>query len=324
MRAMKRVTVLNPLPARPREGHKGLFGRVLVVGGSQTMIGAPALSGTAALRSGAGLVQVAMPLSVLPFAISITPELIGVDVDAAKELQKAIDAADAIVLGPGLGQAANASRLVKKLARLDTPRVIDADALNLLSAEKSWKLKLKNAVLTPHPGEMKRLAKSMELNGDDATGVDSARIALAGAAAKKSAAIVVLKGHRTVVADGERVYVNRTGDSTLSKAGSGDVLCGVLAVFARAARRAISRRVHRRLDPRPSRRTRGQAPWLTLRPRPRRHRLTRRRDARIRKSIRNRRETVGRVYPTITSPGARGGVNTTLKGVKARARVSSE
>src|SRR3954469_3250264 len=89
-----------PLPARPLEGHKGLFGRVLIVGGNDGMIGAPVLAGTAALRMGSGLVQIAVPKSILPHALSITPELIGLGLGKAvsKELLQAGEEADCIVL----------------------------------------------------------------------------------------------------------------------------------------------------------------------------------------------------------------------------------
>src|SRR5678816_3765801 len=99
------------LPARPLSGHKGLFGRVLIVGGNDGMIGAPVLAGTAALRSGSGLVQIAVPRAILPYALSITPELIGVALGKAAgkdQLLEAAEAADAIAIGPGLGKTPEA------------------------------------------------------------------------------------------------------------------------------------------------------------------------------------------------------------------------
>src|SRR3954469_5012184 len=111
-----------PLPARPLEGHKGLFGRVLVVGGNDGMIGAPVLAGTAALRMGSGLVQIAVPRSILPYALSITPELIGIALGKAAgkdQLLEAAEAADAIVIGPGLGKTPEAMDRVTRLVRLE-------------------------------------------------------------------------------------------------------------------------------------------------------------------------------------------------------------
>src|SRR5918992_824708 len=160
---MERIESPPPLPPRPAEGHKGMFGRVLVVGGNDGMIGAPVLAGTAALRMGAGLVQVAVPRSILPYALSITPELIGLALGKAAGKDQLLDAAeiaDAIVIGPGLGKTPEAMGRLTRLVRLEKPMVIDADGLNLLSQQKRWSGYFKaHAVLTPHPGEMSRLNK---------------------------------------------------------------------------------------------------------------------------------------------------------------------
>jgi NAD(P)H-hydrate epimerase len=228
--AHDRVTAAPPIPPRPREGHKGTFGRVLVVGGNDGMIGAPVLAGTAALRMGSGLVQIAVPRAILPYALSITPELIGVALGKAAgkdQLLDAAESADAVVIGPGLGQTPEALGRLTRLVRLAKPMVVDADGLNLLSQQKRWPTFFKaQAVLTPHPGEMTRLNKLLKrakTPGDEAGRIDNAV-----AAAKSFGQVVVLKGDRTVVTDGKRVYVNDTGDSSLSKAGSGDVLSGIL------------------------------------------------------------------------------------------------
>src|SRR5436190_110522 len=159
---MERIESPPLLPPRPVEGHKGIFGRLLVVGGNDAMIGAPVLAGTAALRMGAGLVQIAVPRAVLAAALSITPELIGLSLSGAnaKGLLVGVEAADAFVIGPGIGQKPDAKSRLMRLIGIDKPAVIDADALNLLSREKRWPAQFKaKAVLTPHPGEVKRLAK---------------------------------------------------------------------------------------------------------------------------------------------------------------------
>jgi len=230
---MTRIVTLPKLPDRPIEGHKGLFGRVLVVGGNDAMIGAPVLAGTASLRMGAGLVQVATPKSVLVAAISITPELIGLPLSAAnvKALVDAADAADAVVVGPGLGQSREAkSRLMRLITLKEKSMLLDADALNLLAAQKRWPASFKaKAVLTPHPGEMKRLARLLKRT--EVPSDDNGRIEMATLAAQEFGQVIVLKGHRTVVTDGSRVYLNRTGDSTLSKAGAGDVLSGIIGTL---------------------------------------------------------------------------------------------
>jgi NAD(P)H-hydrate epimerase len=229
---MKRIVTLPPLPPRPIEGHKGMFGRVLVVGGGEGMIGAPALAGTAALRTGAGLVQIATLKPILAATLSITPELIGLPLSgtAMASLLKAAEAADALAIGPGMGQLPDAKARLMRLIQLKQPMVLDADALNILAAEKRWPAKFNaSAVLTPHPGEMKRLAKLLKRS--DVPTDDDGRIELATVAATTFKQVLVLKGSRTVVTDGEKVYLNRTGDSSLSKAGTGDVLSGMLATL---------------------------------------------------------------------------------------------
>lgn len=228
---IQRISTLPVLPPRPHEGHKGLFGRVLIVGGNDAMVGAPVLAGTSALRIGSGLVQIAVPKAILPAALSITPELIGLALKSSAkkmaDLLEAADAADAIVVGPGLGQSAAAHARLMRLIRMEKPMVIDADGLNMLASEKRWPGGFKaHAVLTPHPGEMKRLAKL--IGRSEVPSDDDGRIDIAVKASKTFKQVVVLKGHRTVVAEGARIYVNRTGDSTLSKAGTGDILSGMI------------------------------------------------------------------------------------------------
>jgi NAD(P)H-hydrate epimerase len=193
------------------------------------MIGAPTMAGRAALKLGAGLVEIAVPRSILSAALMITPELIGLGLGKAAgkdALLAAGEKADAIVIGPGLGQSPEAMARLQRLVRLVKPLVLDADGLNLIAKQKRWPTYFKAAaVLTPHPGEMKRLAKL--IGRDDVPSDDDGRIEIARAAARSFGQVVVLKGSRTVVTDGDRVYVNRTGDSSLSKAGTGDVLSGM-------------------------------------------------------------------------------------------------
>jgi NAD(P)H-hydrate epimerase len=119
---------------------------------------------------------------------------------------------------------------LQRLVRLEKPMVIDADGLNLLSDLKSWPKYFKaRAVLTPHPGEMARLGKL--IGRKEVPKGDRGREEIAAEAAKAFGQVVVLKGERTVVTDGRRVYVNTTGDSSLSKAGAGDVLCGLIVTL---------------------------------------------------------------------------------------------
>src|SRR5918993_1768029 len=201
---MEPITTPPPLPDRPREGHKGIFGRVLVVGGNDGMIGAPVLAGTAALRMGAGLVQIAVPRSILAACLSITPELIGIGLGKAAgkdQLLEAGEKADAVVIGPGLGRTPEAMGRVQRLVRLEKAMVIDADALNLLSDLKRWPTYFKaRAVLTPHPGEMARLGKL--IGRTDVPLDENGRVEIAAVAAEVFGQVVVLKGDRTVVTDG--------------------------------------------------------------------------------------------------------------------------
>lgn len=226
------------------------------------MIGAPILAGLAALRVGAGLVQVAMPRSVLATALSICPELIGLALAGPADLKRLLDAAqmaDAVVVGPGLGESADAKERLKALVGLEKPMVLDADALNILSHLKSWPGATfkASAVLTPHPGEMRRLSSLLPigeagawLGAAEEPGAprrdwdsitpkhvgpiptsDESRQRIASATARTFGQVMLLKGPRTVVTDGKRIYVNTTGDSSLAKAGSGDVLSGVIGTF---------------------------------------------------------------------------------------------
>jgi ADP-dependent NAD(P)H-hydrate dehydratase len=227
------ITSPPPLPPRPDTGHKGMFGRVLIVGGNDEMIGAPVMAGTAALRMGGGLVQIAVPRSILATCLSITPELIGLGLRkslAKDQLLEAAEKADAVVIGPGLGRSSEAEARLTRLVRLNKPMVVDADGLNILASGKKWPTYLKaHAVLTPHPGEMKRLAKL--LGRSEVPSDETGRIEIATAAAATFGQVIVLKGQNTVVSDGSRVYVNNTGDSSLSKAGTGDVLSGMLGTL---------------------------------------------------------------------------------------------
>ena len=196
------------------------------------MIGAPSLAGVAALRMGAGLVKVAAPRKIIPAILTIFPELVGVGLTASpdKTFLDSCEAADAIVVGPGLDSSASVRKLVMEALRFQKPMVIDAGALNILASLSKWPRGPRaGRVLTPHPGEMLRLAKHF---GESKVPVDKeGRIRIAKKAALAFKHIVVLKGHETIVTDGNQVYVNDTGDSSLAKAGTGDVLSGMLGTL---------------------------------------------------------------------------------------------
>ena len=233
---MQEISDLPALPARPGDGHKGTFGTLLILGGSREMIGAPMLAARSALRAGCGLVRVAMPQGVLASALSTLPEAVGLALgdDAAENERRfaaAVAGAEAVVAGPGLGADPGNAGLLRLIYASERPAVIDADALNLLAGLDHWPSDFAApAVLTPHPGEMARLLKHLGRGGPVPTD-EAGRVELAGRAARMFNCTLVLKGHRSIVSDGIRYRVNHTGDNTLAKAGTGDVLSGLIGAL---------------------------------------------------------------------------------------------
>lgn len=228
---MEWIETLPPLPPRPDEGHKGTFGTVLVLGGSALMTGAPALCATAALRSGAGLVKVVGDPAWLPGVIAIQPSVTGVDRAGLDDLP--LKSGSVWAVGPGLGTGAAASEAVLLALRTDRPMVLDADGLNVVAKadHRKHRAALTNrqaaTVLTPHPGEFRRLAIAygIDLDPTDPAQRPDATAALAAV----TGAVVLLKGQHTIVADGRRAYRNLTGSPALATAGTGDVLTGLIA-----------------------------------------------------------------------------------------------
>ncbi|HPC95043.1 MAG TPA: NAD(P)H-hydrate dehydratase [Sedimentisphaerales bacterium] len=226
------------LKPRPVDGHKGTFGKVCIVAGSVGMTGAAALAGRAALRSGAGLVRVATARSALATVAALEPcyTTIALAEDAAGRIgAKAIGALlqaaaenDVTAIGPGLGQSAGLRSVIETLIRQEDLRLlIDGDGLNNLSRLPDWPSRRKaQLVLTPHPGEMARLWSGLfrdELPSD--------RQEAANRMAQATGSVVALKGAGTVVADGRRLYINKTGNPGMATAGSGDVLTGVITAL---------------------------------------------------------------------------------------------
>jgi len=237
---MQKITEIPKLNPRPVDGHKGLFGKILIVGGSVGFSGAPALAGRAALRSGAGLVRVAVPEPILPVVASLEPCYTTIPLAADVDGRIASEAAgvvlrqagqnDVTAFGPGAGLGPGVADVLMELIQMDKVRlVVDADGLNNLAGlGKSWVQKRKAAmILTPHPGEMARLWKSLFRKA-----MPACRTEQAVAVADAIESIIVLKGAGTVVTDGKRVYVNSTGNPGMATAGAGDVLTGVIAALA--------------------------------------------------------------------------------------------
>jgi NAD(P)H-hydrate epimerase len=212
---------LPPLPNRARDAHKGMLGRVCVIGGCQTMAGAPAIVAQAALRTGCGLVQVACDEAIQQTVMTITPCATTCS-PAGWEAFKP----DVIAVGPGWG-AGRAALLERVLNDHGGSVVIDADGLNAMATlPQWWKACGENIVLTPHAGEMKRLVEQSPIEHT------SDRMALARGVAHLCRATIVLKGAATIVATPEQIYVNTTGNPGMATAGSGDVLTGIIASLA--------------------------------------------------------------------------------------------
>jgi hydroxyethylthiazole kinase-like uncharacterized protein yjeF len=213
------------LAPRPRSGHKGTFGHVLVVAGSPGKTGAAAMTGIAALRAGAGLVTVASDERALASIAAHAPELM-----TAAFCGEAFEGKTVIAIGPGLG--ANAVEWTRGAAEVGLPMVVDADALAgagglwplaaVGNRRAGWQPALQ--ILTPHPGEMARLT------GKSTAEVQADRVGVARAFAMERGVTLVLKGQRTVVAfaDG-RVWINPTGTPAMGTGGSGDILTGLTA-----------------------------------------------------------------------------------------------
>lgn len=223
---------------RDRNGNKGQYGHVLVVGGARGKAGAPSMASLASMRVGAGLTTAAVAGSILPTVARIAPELMTAELE--ETIGGAISAANAtsaawksllvkksvLAMGPGLGESAETTKFIHSVvANREIPLVLDADGLNAFAGQTE---KLNGAkhtlVLTPHPGEMARLL------GSTVKDVEADRENIARKFATEHELILVLKGWRTLVAhpDG-RIAVNLTGNPGMAKGGSGDVLTGLVA-----------------------------------------------------------------------------------------------
>lgn len=221
------------VPRRPADSHKGTYGHVLVVVGSLGLTGAPALSAEAALRAGAGLVTCACPAHLQPvLAIKLTEAMTWplptdaggcLNEEALRILLAGIERFDALVIGPGLGRHTPTLRFVAGLlAGAGLPAVVDADALLAWPGGEGLPAQ---CAITPHPGEFARLM------GCTAAEVQSDRRAHAAAFTAAQDCVLVLKGHATLVADRERIYVNATGNPGMATGGAGDVLAGVMGAL---------------------------------------------------------------------------------------------
>jgi NAD(P)H-hydrate epimerase len=233
---LTRARIRGLLPPRTADSHKGDYGHVLVIAGAPGRSGAAHLAGTAALRSGAGLVTIATAPACQPIVAAMTPEYM---TEIVPELEGGFDPSfvdvlversfDVIAIGPGIGTAPNTRAFVHRLVeRAAVPLVLDADALNAFAddPERLAGAEGRDIIITPHPGEFARLT------GVPTPDVQAHRLDLARSFAASHQLYVILKGHRTVIATpDERAFINPTGNPGMATGGMGDVLAGMVAAW---------------------------------------------------------------------------------------------
>lgn len=226
--------VASHLPPRVADSHKGTYGTLLTVCGSYGMAGAALLCARGALRSGVGLLRAAVPQSVYPLLVEAIPEAVFCPVaerdgcfsaDAIPTLTDALTTADVVVIGCGMGRGEGQTEVVRHLLSHSTvPVILDADGINAVTPHiLTEEARSAPLILTPHPGEMARLL------GMTTAEVQAHRQEVACRLAAQTGAVVVLKGHHTLVASPDgTVMENPTGNSGMATGGSGDVLAGIV------------------------------------------------------------------------------------------------
>lgn len=232
IRRLNHELVLSLLPDRNPWGHKGNFGKLLLLCGSRGYTGAAFFAAMGALRSGAGLVFLGVPASIYGIeAVKLNEPVIfplpdaggRLSADAVPEILTRLPQMDAVLVGPGLGQSEGTLAVVRAvLEKAECPVVVDADGINVLSAHRDLLRGRKSpTILTPHDGEFARLGGVI---GED-------RMAAAAALAEELGCTVLLKGHETCITDGTDGYLNPTGNPGMAVGGSGDVLAGVITAL---------------------------------------------------------------------------------------------
>ena len=230
-------------PRRSRQGHKGTYGTVLGIGGSRGMAGAVTLAGRAALLTGAGLVRLAVPDPILETVAGYSPEPTTIPCPADKMGRFSLDALEpllfhtencsALFFGPGLGRSDELDQLVPQfLRKVAKPIVVDADALNALeqtmksgSASDNRSDRITPIIMTPHAGEFARLRGEPTPPEEKQKGRKTAALDFA----RHHGIVLVLKGHETIITDGQQLTLNPTGNPGMATGGSGDVLTGMIA-----------------------------------------------------------------------------------------------
>lgn len=236
IRRLNHELVLSLLPDRNPWGHKGNFGKLLLLCGSRGYTGAAFFAAMGALRAGAGLVFLGVPESIYGIeAVKLNEPVIfplpdaggRLSADAVPEILTRLPQMDAVLVGPGLGQSEGTLAVVRAvLENAQCPVVVDADGINVLSAHRDLLRGRKSpTILTPHDGEFARLGGVI---GED-------RMSAAAALAEELGCVVLLKGHETCITDGVNGYINPTGNPGMAVGGSGDVLAGVITALLGAA-----------------------------------------------------------------------------------------
>lgn len=224
--------VLQLLPDRPGDSHKGNFGKLLLLCGSRGYTGAAALAAMGTLRTGAGLVYLGVPESIYMIeAVKLTEPIVfplpdndgKLDVSAIDVIKDHLVGKDAVLIGPGIGKSKGTEAVVKYVLKaFQGPVVLDADGINVMAQHKDiLRGRTAPTILTPHMGEFARLGG--ELTDDP--------LASAAAFAKELGVILLLKGHHTIITDGQWHYRNTTGNPGMATGGSGDVLSGVITAL---------------------------------------------------------------------------------------------
>lgn len=224
--------ILKNFPKRYPNSHKGSYGKVLNISGSKYYSGAAIFSSLSALKSGAGYITLACPSEITSIISSYTPDVTlfplksengAIAKEAASVLSDKAAEYDVISIGSGLSQENNTKEFVADfLNKIEKPVIIDADGLNAIAFYDIKKLPSK-AIITPHPKELSRL---LNVSIDE---IQEHREEYAKTASKKYSCITVLKGMNTIVTDGSKYYINNSGNSALAKAGTGDVLTGLIS-----------------------------------------------------------------------------------------------
>lgn len=231
IKELDHTAVLSLLPDRDPEGHKGTFGKLLLLCGSRGYTGAAYLAAMGALRCGAGLVFLGVPESVYgieavklnePVVFPLPDENGMYHADAAESLRNRLKDMDAVLIGCGMGKSAGTLAVLEMvLKEAHCPVIVDADGINLLQ-DHMYLLRGRSypTILTPHEGEFRRIGSL----GKD-------RIGSAASLAAQTGSVVLLKGHRTCITDGDTCYINTTGNPGMATGGSGDLLAGMIAAL---------------------------------------------------------------------------------------------